>query len=83
MISCTEFIPLYSELFKFLEKAGGYDAVMDYWYFICEKGIGNKNNKNSKRLKTKRIDNILKTYKNGQIIQKVKIKKQNRNQKKK
>ena len=47
MISCTEFIPLYSELFKFLEKAGGYDAVMDYWYFICEKGIGNKNNKNS------------------------------------
>ena len=47
MISCTEFIPLYSELFKFLEKAGGYDAVMDYWYFISEKGIGNKNNKNS------------------------------------
>lgn len=26
MISCTEFIPLYSELFKFLEKAGGYEA---------------------------------------------------------
>lgn len=47
MISCTEFIPLYSELFKFLEKAGGYDAVMDYWYYISERGIGNKNNKNS------------------------------------
>ena len=47
MISCTEFIPLYSELFKFLEKEGGYDAVMDYWYFICENGIGNKQNKNS------------------------------------
>jgi len=47
MISCTEFIPLYSELFKFLEKAGGYDAVMDYWHFICENGVGNKNNKNS------------------------------------
>ena len=47
MISCTEFIPLYSELFKFLEKKGGWDAVMDYWYFICEKGIGNRNNINS------------------------------------
>ena len=47
MISCTEFIPLYSELFKFLEKTGGYDAVMDYWYYICENGIGNKQNKNS------------------------------------
>lgn len=47
MISCTEFIPLYSELFKFLERKGGYDAVMDYWYFICENGIGNKENKNS------------------------------------
>ena len=47
MISCTEFIPLYSELFKFLEKAGGYDAVMDYWYNICERGVGNKANTNS------------------------------------
>ena len=28
MISCTEFIPLYSEFFKFLEKRGGHDAVM-------------------------------------------------------
>ena len=31
MISCTEFIPLYSELFAFLERIGGYDAVLDYW----------------------------------------------------
>ena len=39
MISCTEFIPLYSELFRFLEEKGGYDAVMDYWYFISSQGI--------------------------------------------
>lgn len=47
MISCTEFIPLYSELFRYLEKAGGYEAVMDYWYFISENGIGNLQNTNS------------------------------------
>jgi len=47
MISCTEFIPLYSELFKFLEKKGGWEAVMDYWLFICEQGVGNRQNINS------------------------------------
>ena len=47
MISCTEFIPLYSELFKFLEKKGGFDAVMDYWYFISDNGICNRQNVNS------------------------------------
>ena len=26
MISCTEFIPLYSEFFKYCEKRGGHDA---------------------------------------------------------
>ena len=31
MISCTEFIPLYSEFFKFLEKRGGYDEVLRYY----------------------------------------------------
>ena len=47
MISCTEFIPLYSELFKFLEKIGGYDAVLDYWQYISDCGIGNQQNPNS------------------------------------
>ena len=47
MISCTEFIPLYSELFAFLEKEGGYDAVLDYWYYISDNGICNKSNVNS------------------------------------
>ena len=30
MISCTEFIPLYSELFKYLEDIGGHDEVVRY-----------------------------------------------------
>ena len=47
MISCTEFIPLYSELFKFLEKKGGYDAVLDYWYFIADNGVSDRTNVNS------------------------------------
>lgn len=36
MISCTEFIPAYSELFKFLEKKGGYDEVLRYWNYISD-----------------------------------------------
>jgi len=36
MISCTEFIPAYSELFKFLEEMGGYDEVMRYWLYISD-----------------------------------------------
>ena len=34
MISCTEFIPLYSEFFKYLDKDGGHDAVMEYWNYL-------------------------------------------------
>ena len=30
MISCTEFIPAYSELFKFLEAKGGGEAVEEF-----------------------------------------------------
>ncbi len=47
MISCTQFIPLYSEFFKYLEKRGGYDAVMEYWYYISDNSIGDKTNPNS------------------------------------
>ena len=36
MISCTEFIPAYSELFKFLEKKGGKPAVLDFWNFLSD-----------------------------------------------
>lgn len=31
MISCTEFIPAYNELFKYLDKKCGRQAVYDYW----------------------------------------------------
>jgi len=47
MISCTEFIPLYSEFFKYLEKRGGPDAVMTYWNHISDTSIGDKTNPNS------------------------------------
>ncbi len=36
MISCTEFIPAYSELFKYLEKKGGKDAVVDFWNYLSD-----------------------------------------------
>lgn len=44
MISCTEFIPLYSEFFKYLEKCNGEDAVMEYWIHISDTSIGDKTN---------------------------------------
>ena len=38
MVSCTEFIPMYSELFKFIDgKGGGHDAVERYWIWVGEK----------------------------------------------
>lgn len=37
MISCTEFIPVYSELFKYLEEEkGGHDEVVKYWNYISD-----------------------------------------------
>lgn len=42
MISCTEFTPCYSELFRFLEIRGEYDEVKKFWKFLFEpdgKGI--------------------------------------------
>jgi len=47
MISCTEFIPLYSEFFKYLEARGGHDAVLEYWYYISDNSIGDKTNPHS------------------------------------
>ena len=32
MIPCTDFIPAYSELFKYLEKRGGKEAVLGFWH---------------------------------------------------
>ena len=47
MISCTEFIPLYSEFFKFMESRGGHEAVIRYWEHISDSSIGDKTNPNS------------------------------------
>lgn len=41
MISCTEFIPAYSELFKFLESRGGASAVEDFWKYLSDRFLGN------------------------------------------
>ena len=41
MISCTEFIPAYSELFKFLEARGGKAAVMRFWESLSDAFLGN------------------------------------------
>ena len=36
MISCTEFIPVYNELFKFLDKKGGQEAVVQFWEYLSD-----------------------------------------------
>ena len=41
MISCTEFIPAYSELFKFLELKGGPEAVEDFWNYLSDNFLTN------------------------------------------
>jgi hypothetical protein len=41
MISCIDFIPAYSELFKFLNKRGGKKAVNDFWHYLSDKFLGN------------------------------------------
>ena len=38
MISCTEFIPAYSELFKFIDRKSGRQAVYDYWEYSFQPG---------------------------------------------
>ena len=41
MISCTEFIPAYSELFKFLEEKHNKAAVMDFWEYLSDNFLMN------------------------------------------
>lgn len=41
MISCTDFIPAYSELFKYLESKGGKEAVVDFWNYLSDTFLGN------------------------------------------
>ena len=44
MISCTEFIPAYSEMFKFLDRQGGKEAVEDFWKYLSDRFLGNLKN---------------------------------------
>ena len=41
MISCTEFIPAYSELFKFLHNKGGKEAVIKFWESLSDAFLDN------------------------------------------
>lgn len=41
MISCTEFIWVYNELFKFLEARGGEEKVIAFWKGISDNFLGN------------------------------------------
>ena len=36
MISCTEFIPAYSELFKYIEQKKDKTAVVDFWNYLSD-----------------------------------------------
>jgi len=36
MISCTDFIPAYNELFKFLDKGGGHEEVVKFWEHLSD-----------------------------------------------
>ena len=39
MLSCTEFIPAYSELFKFIERCEDHEGVKKYWEFISDEYV--------------------------------------------
>ena len=41
MISCTEFIPAYSELFKYLHKKGDKKAVVRFWESLSDNFLDN------------------------------------------
>ena len=41
MISCSDFIPAYSELFKHLESAAGKKAVVDFWKYLSDGFLDN------------------------------------------
>jgi len=41
MITCTDFIPAYSELFKYLHKTGGRKAVEGFWNYLSDTFLTN------------------------------------------
>lgn len=55
MISCTEFIPLYSEFFKYLDSRGGYEEVLKYWYHISDTSLSDLTNPHSMAYQLERL----------------------------
>jgi len=49
MILCTEFIPAYSEFFKFIEKKQDKEAVRNFWNFLSDEFLGNLKDQVSKQ----------------------------------
>ena len=41
MIPCTDFIPAYSELFRYLEAAAGPAAVVEFWEYLSDRFLTN------------------------------------------
>jgi len=41
MISCTEFIPAYSEFFSWLDRHDGPQAVTDFWEYLSDHFLDN------------------------------------------
>ncbi len=41
MISCTEFIWVYGELFRFIEARGGEEKLIQFWKGISDEFLGN------------------------------------------
>ena len=45
MIPCTDFIPAYSELFRFIEEHRGKDGVVKFWEYLSDAFLGNLRDK--------------------------------------
>jgi len=41
VIPCTDFIPAYSEFFRYLEETGGRAAVVRFWECLSDRFLGN------------------------------------------
>ena len=41
MIPCTDFIPAYSELFRYLDERGGPDGVTAFWEYVSDRFLTN------------------------------------------
>ena len=41
MIPCTDFIPAYSELFRFIEEREDHDAVVEFWEHLSDNFLDN------------------------------------------